>query len=169
MSAWPLSRRGSSRSAGRITGDGVRETLREIGERIPLDVHEVAERHSCPRLDGARRVEHPRTHTSRRPTATRVVDFQESNLHVVSYSEPVRCTMPLDELSPHLHTHAEEADWIPYRTSYYTRTWGFCLAQRKLDELEDGQYEVVVDSTLGPGSLTYGEYVMPGESQTRCC
>ena len=94
----------------------------------------------------------------------RVVDFGESNLHVVSYSEPVREDMTLEDLRPHLHVHAERPDWIPYRTSYYTRSWGFCLSQNQLEALEDGTYRVVIDSTLAPGSLTYGECFLAGES-----
>jgi aminopeptidase-like protein len=73
--------------------------------------------------------------------------------------------MPLSELRSHLHTHAERPDWIPYRTSYYSRAWGFCLAQQQLDRLADGDYEVLIDSTLEPGSLTYGECYLPGESE----
>jgi aminopeptidase-like protein len=70
--------------------------------------------------------------------------------------------MSLDELRPHLFTLPDQPDLIPYRTSYYQRTWGFCLSQRVLDSLEPGEYEVCVDSTLEPGSLTYGELVVPG-------
>ena len=73
--------------------------------------------------------------------------------------------MTLDELRPHLHTLPDHPDWIPYRTTYYHRTWGFCLTQRRLDELDDGPYDVVVDSTLEPGELTYGELVIPGDSE----
>ena len=72
--------------------------------------------------------------------------------------------MTLGELRPFLHVHDDNRDWVPYRTSYYSRTWGFCLASRTLDELnDDALYEVVVDSTLAPGSLTYGECFLPGE------
>jgi aminopeptidase-like protein len=146
-----------------ITGDGVRETLRTIAERIPLELREVPSGTSV--LDWTVPDEwNIRDAYVARSGGDRVVDFKLSNLHVVGYSEPVRAVMPLDELRPRLHTHTAQADWVPYRTSYYSRTWGFCLAQSKLDELEDGQYEVVVDSTLEPGSLTYGEYVLPGES-----
>jgi aminopeptidase-like protein len=77
----------------------------------------------------------------------------------------VRAEMSLSELMPHLHTLPEHPEWIPYRTSYYERDWGFCLSQRVLDGLDDGAYEVVVDSTLEPGSLTYGELLLPGESE----
>src|SRR4029077_8756833 len=95
-------------------------------------------------------------------TGRRVIDFRASNLHLVSYSAPVRKRMTLAELRPHLHTLPERPDWIPYRTSYYDETWGFCLSQRALDALPQSKYEVVVDSTLVPGNLTYGELVLPG-------
>jgi aminopeptidase-like protein len=94
----------------------------------------------------------------------RVVDFAGCNLHVVSYSTPVSARMPLSELRPHLFALPEQPDRIPYRTSYYNETWGFCLPQRVLDSLEEGEYEVVVDSTLAPGSLTYGECILAGET-----
>jgi aminopeptidase-like protein len=92
----------------------------------------------------------------------RVVDFRASNLHVVGYSVPVRARLSLEALRPHLHTLPDQPDLVPYRTSYYEKAWGFCLAQRRLDALPDGEYEVCIDSTLAPGSLTYGEVVLPG-------
>lgn len=148
-----------------ITGDGVRESLRLIAERIPLEVHEVPSGTDV--LDWTVPAEwNIRDAYVALPGGERVVDFQESNLHVVSYSEPVRAEMSLDELRPHLHTHPDEPGWIPYRTSYYTRTWGFCLEQRRLDKMVDAVYEVVVDSTLAPGSLTYAECVLPGELES---
>ena len=72
--------------------------------------------------------------------------------------------MTLTELRPHLHTLPDNPDWIPYRTTYYHRTWGFCLTQRQLDAMDEGPYEVVVDTSLEPGELTWGELVIPGES-----
>jgi aminopeptidase-like protein len=146
-----------------ITGDGVRETLTAVGRRIPLELHEVPS--GTPVLDWTVPDEWNIEDAYIAKDGRRVVDFGESNLHVVNYSEPVRAVMPLDELRPHLHTLPEHPEWIPYRTSYYSRTWGFCLAQRQLDELEDGEYEVVIDSTLEPGALTYGECFLPGERE----
>ncbi len=99
------------------------------------------------------------------PDGTRVVDFRRSTLHVVSYSEPVRTTLSLDELRERLHTLPEQPDVIPYRTSYYERTWGFCLSHRQLLELQPGEYEVVIDSTLEPGHLTYAELVDRGRGR----
>jgi len=147
-----------------ITGDGVRTTLGEIAERIPLEVHEVPS--GTPVLDWTVPDE---WNISDAYVATadgkRVIDFNASNLHVVGYSEPVRATMALAELRSHLHTFGENPAWIPYRTSYYARTWGFCLSERELAELGEGPFEVVIDSTLAPGSLTYGECFLPGERE----
>jgi aminopeptidase-like protein len=146
-----------------ITGDGVRETLGAVGRRIPLELHEVPSGTEV--LDWTVPDEWNISDAYIAKDGRRVVDFHESNLHVVSYSEPVRAVTPLAELGPHLHTLPEHPEWIPYRTSYYSRAWGFCLAQRQLDGLEDGDYEVVIDSTLEPGSLTYGECFLPGERE----
>jgi aminopeptidase-like protein len=94
-----------------------------------------------------------------------VVDFAEHNLHLVGYSPPARTRLSLAELRPHLHTLPDHPDWIPYRTSYYHRDWGFCLTARRLAELADGAYDVVVDTTLAPGELVYGELLVPGETE----
>jgi aminopeptidase-like protein len=140
----------------------VRQTLRRVSERIPLEVHEVPSGEQV--LDWTVPDEWNIRDAYIARDGSRVVDFRESNLHVVNYSEPVRATMRLEELRPRLHVHPDEPGWVPYRTSYYARTWGFCLAREVLDGLEEGTYEVVIDSTLGPGSLSYGECYLPGES-----
>jgi aminopeptidase-like protein len=95
-------------------------------------------------------------------TGQRVVDFQRCNLHVLNYSIPIHRMMAFTELRPYLFSLPETPDWIPYRTSYYRETWGFCLSQRQLAELEDQEYEVCIDSTLEPGHLTYGELRIQG-------
>ena len=147
-----------------ITGDGVRETLRQVAGRIPLEIHEVPSGTQV--LDWTVPDEwNIRDAYIATADGRRVVDFKESNLHVMSYSEHVREEMTLEELRPHLHVHAERPDWIPYRTSYYTRSWGFCLSRNQLEALDDGTYEVLIDSTLSPGSLTYGECFLPGQSE----
>ncbi|GHJ91340.1 peptidase M28 [Streptomyces sp. NE5-10] len=145
-----------------ITGDGVRATLDIVGEYIPLQVHEVP--------TGTRVLDWtvPQEWNIRDAyvadaSGRRVVDFAASSLHVLGYSVPVAATLPLSELRGHLHTLPEHPSWVPYRTSYYTPEWGFCLAQETLDALPDGDYEVRIDSTLADGHLTYAEHVVPGE------
>jgi aminopeptidase-like protein len=147
-----------------ITGEGVRRTLRVLSRHVPMEVHEVPS--GTPVLDWTV----PREWNIRDAwiadaSGTRVVDFRASNLHVVGYSVPVRARMTLRELRPHLHTLPDQPDVIPYRTAYYDDTWGFCLTQRQLDALRGGTYEVCIDSTLAPGSLTYGEVLLPGERE----
>lgn len=146
-----------------ITGNGVRETLAIIGRRIELDVHEVASGTEV--LDWTVPNEwNIKDAWIKNERGERVVDFKQHNLHVVNYSVPVRARMALAELRPRLHTLPDRPDSIPYRTTYYDADWGFCLSQRQLDALPDGDYEVCIDSTLEPGSLTYAEHVLPGTS-----
>ena len=145
-----------------ITGDGVRATLDIIGEHLPLTVHEVPTGTDV--LDWTVPQEwNIRDAYIADATGRRVVDVREHALHVVGYSVPVHETMPLARLREHLHTLPEQPSLIPYRTSYYAPTWGFCLAQDTLDAMPDGDYEVCVDSTLADGHLTYAEHVVPGQ------
>ena len=95
----------------------------------------------------------------------RLVDFAESNLHVVSYSAPVRGTFRFEEIRDRLFTLPDRPELIPYRTSYWNETWGFCLAHERLEELERaGELEVVIESRLAPGHMVYGEIVIPGQT-----
>lgn len=147
-----------------ITGDGVRATLDIVGEHLELDVHEVPTGTEV--LDWTVPKEwNIRDAYVKDASGARVVDFQRSNLHVVGYSVPVKAVMTLEELRPHLHTLPEQPELVPYRTSYYAQTWGFCLSQRTLDGMGEGPYEVVIDSTLADGHLTYAEHVVPGLSE----
>ncbi len=146
-----------------ITGDGIRHTLRLLGEHIPLQIHEVPS--GTPVFDWTVPNEwNIRDAYVKNAAGERVIDFRAHTLHVMSYSVPVHRRMHLAELREHLYTLPEQPDLIPYRTSYYREAWGFCLRHRDLLRLEDGEYEVCIDSTLAPGHLTYGEYVVQGES-----
>ncbi len=147
-----------------ITGDGFRATLDIIRRRIPLQVHEVP---SGTRVfDWTVPLEwNIRDAYVKNAEGARVIDFRKHNLHVVNYSMPVHATITLDQLKPHLHTLPDHPDWIPYRTSYYKEYWGFCLTHNELLKLRPGDYEVCVDSTLVPRSLTYAEYYLPGETK----
>jgi aminopeptidase-like protein len=147
-----------------ITGEGVRETLRILSSYSDLEIHEVPSGTEV--LDWTvPREWNIRDAWIKNQQGERVVDFRKHNLHVVSYSTPIRASMSLDQLRPHLHTLPEQPELIPYRTSYYQENWGFCLPQRDLDALAPGDYEVCIDSSLEPGSLTYGEVVLPGASK----
>jgi aminopeptidase-like protein len=145
-----------------ITGNGVRQTLEILRRYIPLQVNEVPSGTAV--LDWTVPLEwNIRDAYIASDDGTRVVDFTANNLHVVQYSPPIDAVIPLADLRAHLHTLPDQPDWIPYRTSYYTENWGFCLTHRRLSSLTDGFYRVVIDSDLVPGHLTYGELFLPGE------
>jgi aminopeptidase-like protein len=144
-----------------ITGNGFRQTLQRIREQIPFEIHEVPTGTQV--FDWTVPKEwNVREAWIKDPAGEKVVDFRNSNLHLVNYSVPVHRKMRLAELCEHLHMLPDRPDWIPYRTSYYKESWGFCLTARQLEKLRDGEYEVCIDSTLENGSLTYGEYLIRG-------
>jgi aminopeptidase-like protein len=146
-----------------ITGNGVRETLDVLAES--LDVQRRGVPSGTQAFDWTINDEwNVRDAYIADRRGRRVVDFQRHNLHLVNYSVPVRATMTLSELRPHLHTLPDRPDWIPYRTTYYKRDWGFCLSENQLRSMDEGPYEVVVDTTIEAGELTYGELVVPGDS-----
>jgi aminopeptidase-like protein len=145
-----------------ITGDGVRKTLGRIGAEIPLSIEEVP--------SGTRVFDWtvPREWNIQDAfikdlSGERVVDFNRSNLHVMGYSAPVDRRIGREELDEHLFSLPDHPDWIPYRTSYYDEAWGFCVSQRQREAMRDAEYDVVIDSTLADGALTYAECLLEGE------
>jgi aminopeptidase-like protein len=147
-----------------ITGNGVRETLHILSQYIPLEIHEVPT--GTPVFDWIIPKEwNVRDAYIKNSLGEKVVDFQKSNLHLVSYSVPIKERMSLAELKGHLFTVPDHPDWIPYRTSYYKEDWGFCLSHKQFLELRDEQYEVCIDASLKEGNLTYGEYYLRGTTE----
>jgi aminopeptidase-like protein len=144
-----------------ITGNGVRETLRSVRNYIPLEIREVPTGTQV--FDWTVPKEwNIKTAYIRDSQGQKVVDFEKSNLHVLNYSIPINKKLRLAELKTHLYSLPEHPAWIPYRTSYYKEDWGFCLADKQLQDLPDGEYEVYIDSSLKDGHLTYGESYIKG-------
>jgi len=155
---WPLNRS--------LTGDGVRETLAILKESLlpSLTLHEVPSGTQVFDwvIPQEWRVRNAYIVT---PAGQTICNFQNNNLHLVGYSRPIRERLSLDALNQHLHSLPAQPNAIPYVTSYYSERWGFCLTQQQRDQLTEGTYEVVIDSELFDGSLTYGEWFLPGSSQ----
>jgi aminopeptidase-like protein len=157
-----------------ITGNGFRKSLADLQQHIPLELHEVPTGTqvfdwTVPREWNIRDAYVMNEH------GEKVIDFQKHSLHILNYSVPINRTMSLEELKPHLFTLPDQPDLIPYRTSYYRENWGFCLPYNDFLQLEEGAYQVCIDSSLENGSLTYGELFIPGETENEvlischCC
>jgi len=146
-----------------LTGEGLRQTLKTLQRTLPLEIYEVptgtiAYDWIVPNEWSVKDA------FIKDPQGRRVVDFRESNLHLVGYSVPFRGILTREELLTHLYSDPAHPDWIPYRHTYFKESWGFCVAHRKLEDLTDNRYEVCVDTSLDPGHLTYGELVLRGRS-----
>jgi len=144
-----------------ITGSGVRQTLGVLQKYIPVEMREVP--------SGTQVFDWtvPQEWNIRQAfiatlDGKRIVDFAAHNLHIVHYSEPMDRVVEIDELRRHLHTIPDAPEWVPYRTSYYSKSWGFCLSQKQLDRMTEPRYRVVIDSSLQDGHLTYGELLVQG-------
>lgn len=147
-----------------ITGDGVRETLKIIKQIIPIEIKEVPTGTKV--FDWTVPKEwNIKDAYIKNSKGKKIVDFKNSNLHVISYSIPIKKKMNLSELKKHLYTIKEHPDWIPYITSYYKENWGFCITYNQYKKLKEDEYEVVIDSTLGNGFLTYGELYIKGTTE----
>ncbi|MGW6780756.1 DUF4910 domain-containing protein [Brucella pseudogrignonensis] len=147
-----------------LTGEGVRQTLAIIREQLPLDIHRIA--------TGDRIFDWqvPREWLIRDAyieddAGRRVVDFRQSNLHVVNFSGPVRARMSLAALRSHIHTLPDQPDCIPYRTCYHNNEWGFCMAHDALLKMQDEHYQVVIDAEHRAGFLDYGEFIHKGATE----
>ena len=94
----------------------------------------------------------------------KIVDFKESNLHVMSYSAPVDKIVDADELRKHIHTLPRYPDRIPYRTSYYNKNWGFCCSDNLLKSKKFfPPFKVFIDSSFNSnGNLSWLECIKKG-------
>lgn len=157
-----------------ITGAGLRRTLRYIQGFLPLKINEVASGTRV--LDWRVPAEWTvRGATLRTLAGETVVDFARHNLHLLQYSQSVDAIVSLADLKAHLFSLPAQPDLIPYQTAYYAPNWGFCLAHKTRQQLNEPAYRVMIDSSLEPGSLSYGEVLLPGETEeevlfsAHCC
>lgn len=150
-----------------ITGTGVKESLEIIQSYIPIKINSIKSGTKC--FDWVIPPEWnvEEAYVVDLNTNTRVVDFANHNLHLVGYSSPVDKVMSYDELVEHLHFLESQPEAIPYVTSYYNRTWGFCLSYNSFVKLnKSASYHVIIKSSFNDcGNLWYGELVIPGKTE----
>ncbi|MFX1500407.1 MAG: DUF4910 domain-containing protein [Promethearchaeota archaeon] len=146
-----------------ITGDGVRDTFKIIKKYIPLEIFEVPSGTKV--FDWTVPKEwNIKDAYIKNSKGEKIIDFNNSNLHILNYSIPINGVYKLKELKDHLFSLPDHPEWVPYLTTYYNKNWGFCLPHNQLEKLKEDNYEVVIDSELKNGSLTYGEILINGKS-----
>tara|TARA_B110000971_G_scaffold144068_1_gene147197 strand:+ start:684 stop:1967 length:1284 start_codon:yes stop_codon:yes gene_type:complete len=148
-----------------ITGKGVRDTLKYFKNIVPeLEIKNVKTGEKFGdwevpyewNIDDAYILD---------PNNNKIIDFKLNNLHLWGYSEPIDKTLDLNELQNHLYSLEDYPDVIPYVTSYYDKTWGFCISHNQRKTLKKGKYKVVIKSSLTDGELNYGEIILKGKSK----
>ena len=149
-----------------ITGEGVRETLRELekyvaSDGIKFNIHEVPSGTKVFDWTVPKEWRIREAYVENRK-GERIIDMKENNLHVMGYSVPVDQWVSLDELKKVVYTQPDQPSVIPYVTSYYKERYGFCMSEEQLSSLPDGDYHIYIDSELVEGSLTYAEVIIPG-------
>ena len=154
---WPLNRS--------ITGDGLRESLSIIKDKIPeMQIKSI--KSGTKVYDWVVPEEWSvKSAYILTPKGEKICDFKKNNLHLVGYSVPVNKKMNLSDLKKHLHTLPDQPNAIPYITSYYNRTWGFCISFNEYNSLTDGEYYVNIESEHFNGELNYGELLIQGLSK----
>lgn len=153
---WPIMRS--------ITGPGIEESIDLLKKHVPLELEKVPSGTAV--FDWITPPEwHYRSAKLIAPDGSVVCDADDLNLHLVNYSEPYSGTISLEELQNHLHSIPQYPDVVPYVTSYYKRTWGFCLSQKVRDGLKEGDYRVEIDTEYVEGGVPFAQCVLPGESE----
>ena len=99
------------------------------------------------------------------PKGKKIIDIKKNILHLVGYSMPINKVISLDELQKFLHSDHKAPNAIPYVTSYYKKTWGFCLQDNLRKNLKKGNYRVTIKSSLKKGWMDYGEIYIKGKSK----
>jgi len=147
-----------------ITADGLRQTLNLLREDTDIQLRKVPSGTAC--FDWIVPDEwNVRDAYVADSAGHRLIDFQQDNVHLMNYSVPFEGTFTYSELAPHLHTLPDLPTAIPYRTTYYNRAWEFYLTHEQFQyRHKNEEYHVLVDTTLAPGALTYGEIFLPGSS-----
>ena len=148
-----------------ITGEGFRKSLNILCEEVPdIKVYEVPSGTLV--FDWVVPKEwNIRGGGIYRCNGEKVIDFEDSNLHIIGYSTPIHDIVSREKLLEHIHTQPDQPDLIPYITSYYKERWGFCMSENQKKTLTDEKYRVEIDSSFKDGSLTYGDLLIPGESE----
>ena len=100
----------------------------------------------------------------------KIIDFNKNNLHLIGYSIKQNKKIRKNELLKRLFFLKKQPDAIPYITSYYNKTWGFCTTYKNFLEInrnykKNDFFEICIDTNHNSnGNLYYGECIIKGKS-----
>ena len=95
----------------------------------------------------------------------KIIDYKNSNLHIISYSDKVNKKLSLDKLQCNLFSIPKYPRFVPYVTSYYQKNWGFCMSHEQRKKLKKGTYHCYINSEFKKGYLVNGFCELKGKSK----
>ena len=120
-----------------LLGDATDQTIRVLGMGLPMNY--LTFNSGEPVFDWTVPKEWVLKSASlKSPSGDVVVDANDSVLNVVNYSTPFSGKLSLEQLLDHLHSIEDKPTAVPYVTSYYAPSWGFCLPHITKCNLEKG-------------------------------
>ena len=147
-----------------ITGPGLEKSLAYFEQYLPIVREKVPSGSSV--FDWTVPKEwHLKSATLVGPDGEVIADVTVSNLHVVNYSHSIDQIIDLDILQSNLHSLSHLPSAIPYVTSYYNSTWGFCISDEVRKSLKPGKYHAKIDAEFIDGGVPFSTGVLKGESE----
>lgn len=99
----------------------------------------------------------------------KIVDYSKEPLSLLVYSKAFKGVLSKEEFVNNIYYANDFADngldMIPYKTSFYEKKWGICMSKKQFDTLEEGEYEVYIDTEFKPGIMKLGIHTIPGKSE----
>jgi aminopeptidase-like protein len=99
----------------------------------------------------------------------KIIDFDKEPLSILIGSSSFKGIVSREELLKHIYfvnDFGDNApDTIPYKTAYYDDKWGFCATKNLVDSLEEGDYEVFIDTEKVDGTMKIATHTIKGKSK----
>ena len=100
----------------------------------------------------------------------KLVDYNDSPLHLWTHSVSFCGTLSKDELAAHIVFDEQHPDWIPYHGrngyKYDSEAWGFSVSYNQWMKFEEDEYIVFIDADLdNKGVMLTGDCVIHGTNK----
>lgn len=96
-----------------------------------------------------------------------IYDGMRHPLGVVGYSTSFKGKLSLEELKKHLFYHPELPEALVYHCDYYykpwKKDWGFSVPYNLYNQLEEGEYEIILETIFENGTMKVLDFVLKGD------